>query len=108
MTLPIELVAESFNERTISGVARLLVTNRSDGRSEELGVKKIQISGALITTGIFPEIDDTWAMIECEVIIIPTKIHKGAQGTISEGMRSDQLLTCGYEKEENWKKHLNF
>lgn len=94
-------------DRVIRGEARLLITERKDERIPE-GLKKIGIDGIVISDSYLSELKDIgdFSMLECEVIIIPKKLHMKAKDGY-ENASICQHLTGGYENKEHWKKHIN-
>lgn len=102
MLTRLDLIGEQLGDNTITGIAKLLVCNRGAIDSD---MKRLQIDGIVITENNFPELDEAYAMMECEIIIVPKKLHTGAQGSLNSSYRVDQFLTCGYHDNSNWKKH---
>lgn len=77
------------------------------------GIDQYIIGGAVLSKSGQPVTkSDGWEMIECEVIIRPTKIHrKGKSGHITHGRLDHVVMSLGdehwegtevYEQEQNW------
>lgn len=96
----IDDIAKTFSPNAITGEARLLMCNRSDEIGDKL--TKLQIDGVLIGENNLDDIDGAWSMMECQVIIIPKRLHTGAQNSLNPGSTVDQMLTRGYNYPENW------
>lgn len=62
--------------------------------------------GVSAETQTLPETGKTFEMWECEIIIIPRRKHLNPKNPLAR-YTVDQALTCGYEDEDNYKKHVN-
>ncbi len=93
-------------EKVIAGTGRMVITDNTQHLPVEYkGYKKYMIGGAIITDADFP-IDGHWHMIECDIIFIPKKLFREFRE--SDGLKIDQILVSGYEKEENWMEEILF
>lgn len=82
-----------------------LVISRSGGSkpSKKSGLIKYTIAGVGISDMDIKNIDGDWSMVECDIIIVPKRLHK--KFTMADGMSIGQLLTGGYENPDYWKIH---
>ncbi len=99
-----EIAAMGLGEDlVIAGEARIIVQPRELGNER---LFRYQIDGVIISDKPLPDLDDTYNMIECDMIIIPRRLNKGFILKDAGGLRIDQMLVRGYGHTENWRQNI--
>ena len=65
------VVKELFGQYAVHGVGKLITCNRENAK--ELGVQFLELHGKVASPNMHEIGDDTWEILECEVIIIPRR-----------------------------------
>ena len=69
--LSLYVVKELFGQYAVHGAGKLIICNRENAK--ELGVQFLELHGKVASPNMHEIGDDTWEVLECEVIIIPRR-----------------------------------
>lgn len=102
------LAKQMFGENIVYGVAKLYMRPAAGGSGQN-GEARTLVGGVIVTDNpICPGEDDTVGendrMYECEIIVIPRRIH--GSSTFQSGYRIDQILVGGYDLPQRYKKKI--